>query len=215
MQIIATQTIPGVAPRTYRALLHFLYTDQIEFAPLTSSYITNWTQEALHAPLPGGAASPDLRFASKSARARLNGLRMLYAAHKERRRQIDRYMVLNPEKLEPVSAKSVFRLADQLDLPDLRARAMAHIVDNLTVDNVSWELFSHFTSSIPVQDLRGAEMAFFLSSWNKIKSNDVMKTIFSSHTFHPGLGHVFPLLLEQLDYRGTEPGPDEPPAMDP
>lgn len=210
--ILQFQIIPDVCPRTYRALLHYLYTDQVEFAPLTSSYI-HWTEEALYALLPEKRAlsrsvtrSSGLRgqgaFVPKSVRARVNGLRMLYAAYEERKTSVSRYLAQNPGRLDPCSAKSLFRLADQLNLPDLRARAKAHIIKNLTVDNVPWELFSHFTSCFP--DLKEAQLEFFLAHWTQVKSTLVMKTVFAALPLHPGLAQTFPLILEQLEYRGSE-----------
>lgn len=47
----------------------------------------------------------------------------------------------------PVSAKSVYRLADKLDLPALKMRAFQHICSQLTSLNIPAEVFSRFSST--------------------------------------------------------------------
>ena len=62
---------------------------------------------------------------------------------------IEKYCATNPTKPSPCSAKAMYRLADKLQIPDLKRRAQEHIANSLTVKNIVWEVFSGFNSQYP------------------------------------------------------------------
>lgn len=94
----------------------------------------------------------------------------------------------------------MYRLADKLQIPELKARAQEELANNLTVDNIVWEVFSGFNAQFPA--IRKMETDFLLKHWGEVKGTDVMKSIFSRPAAHPGLADVWPLLLSQLEFRG-------------
>ncbi|BGP13051.1 hypothetical protein JCM10213v2_000970 [Rhodosporidiobolus nylandii] len=106
---------------TFRALLNFLYTDSISFAPLASTYYI-----ARDVAAAGGQAFPHL-----SRRAFLlshapqippgNGQHTVGAC----------------------SSKAIYRLADKMGLDELKGRAYEHIVRSLTAENASLQLLLH------------------------------------------------------------------------
>lgn len=148
-------SVPDVAPRTYRALLRYLYTDRVgQFAPLTSEFITMTEYDLFkpiigspYFPLPSESGAADVATSSSFApsaavRARVNGLGILYRAHIYRLQAIEDLVYtglatvtdVNPN--DTVSAKYLFRLADRLNLPILRRLAKNHIMERLNVNNV-------------------------------------------------------------------------------
>jgi hypothetical protein len=74
-----------------------------------------------------------------------------------------------------VSAKAVYRLADKLDLPELKLRAFQHICANLAAQNIPAEVFSRFSSTF--EDVRKVQVAFFLKHWAEIKKSETMTQI--------------------------------------
>lgn len=101
----------------------------------------------------------------------------------------------------------MYRLADKLQIPDLKRRAQEHIASSLTVQNIVWEVFSGFNVRFP--DVRKMETDFLLKHWPKVKRTKAMKTIFSRPMAHPGLAEVWPYLLSQLEYTGSAPDSSE------
>lgn len=75
----------------------------------------------------------------------------------------------------PVSAKSVYRLADKLGLPALKLRAYNHIIYWLKPDNIPAEVFSRFSCTF--EDVRKVQVALFLKHWSDIKKSDTMQNI--------------------------------------
>lgn len=104
---------------TFRGLLHYLYTDSIQFAPLASSYYAARDH----------AASTEQLFAWPSRRAFLlaHVLPQSYAASAS---------LTGNRAVGPCSAKAIYRLADKMGLVDLKERAYEHIVQSLTPQNV-------------------------------------------------------------------------------
>lgn len=86
----------------------------------------------------------------------------------------------------PVSAKSVYRLADKLGLLPLKLRAFQHICVQLTSRNVPAEVFSRFSSTF--EDVRKVEVACFLKNWGEIKKSETMMQIWKNirHGKHVG-----------------------------
>ncbi|CAO1624870.1 unnamed protein product [Sympodiomycopsis kandeliae] len=179
---------------TFRSLLFYLYTDSIEFAPLTSSYIDS---RAI------GGGDPWGRSPSSSSSSSDFNQEML-RAHSRRQEAIAEYSRKYPLRPIPCSAKAMYRLADKLQLTDLKQRSYDHISNSLTVQNIVWEAFSSFT--IQFNEILKMEMEFLLKNWKHVKKTKNMKTIFtrSSFTIHPGLIEIWPYLLSQLDYRSNK-----------
>jgi len=99
--------ISDASYRTVRAVLYYIYSEHIVFAPLSSSI------------------SPD-------------------SAHGPRRDMIRTYLQANPTYPAPVSAKSVYVLADKYELSALKELAWTYFKEQLTKENVLTELFSTF-----------------------------------------------------------------------
>jgi hypothetical protein len=79
----------------------------------------------------------------------------------------------------PVSPKSVFRLADLLDLPSLEALALTSFKSSLTVDGAAHELFSD--ASVLYRELRTAVLQFVKEKADEVKATagweDVMRKV--------------------------------------
>lgn len=102
---------------SFRALIYYLYTDSITFAPLASTYHVARDH----------AAQQGVDFPFTSRRAYLFGNippAVLQA------------MTMPGGAPGPCSAKAIYRLADKIGLPELKDRAYDHIVKSLTVQNV-------------------------------------------------------------------------------
>lgn len=185
---------------TFKALLFFLYTDTVEFAPLTSSFLP---AEIAADDSTDGAGSVNLFGSSvpvRRSRDAVGGLvEEMAKAHHKRKAVIEAYSERNPDKPTPCSAKAMYKLADKLDIPDLKRRAQEHIAMSLTVHNIVWEVFSGFNTQYP--DIRKMETDFLLKHWPQVKRSSAMKSIFLRSSAHPGLAEVWPHLLEYLEYR--------------
>ena len=55
----------------------------------------------------------------------------------------------------------------ELGLQDLKERAFQHIVKSLTVDNVTYEVFSAF--SVAFEDVRKIELGFLFEHWTEVR----------------------------------------------
>ncbi|TFK48457.1 hypothetical protein OE88DRAFT_1664268, partial [Heliocybe sulcata] len=113
--------------RTYRALLYYLYTGCIAFAPLRSVY--NAAKDAAI------SAAPEGQFPSRADYNSENAL------------------VISPgggrENVQWVSAKSMYRLCDKLDVAEVKDVAARFIRNALTPEIVIAELSSQFSSLFP------------------------------------------------------------------
>ncbi|MCO5549700.1 hypothetical protein L7F22_003173 [Adiantum nelumboides] len=184
---------------TFKALLFFLYTDTIEFAPLTSSFLpADVTADNL------SSATGSNNLLSSSVRSRRRGdvgslVEEMTKAHRKRKAVIEAYCERNPGKPSPCSAKAMYRLADKLDIPDLKKRAQEHIAMSLTVHNIVWETFSGYNTQFP--DICDMEIDFLLKHWSQVKRSNAIKSIFQRSNNLPGIELVLPKLLERLDYR--------------
>lgn len=206
---------------TYKALLYYLYTDTIAFAPLHSHFYLQTTSMDDHAanesrdpsggPImpPQDASAPTASYASSETGLPLSTASLASTsfakdrrrAHQLRQHIIDEYCSTHTHIPAPCSAKSMYRLADKLQIPELKKRAQQELENNLTVDNIVWEVFSGFNSQFPA--IRKMETDFLLKHWNEVKDTEVMKSIFSRPSAHPGLADVWPHLLSQLEFRGA------------
>ncbi|WVQ97835.1 hypothetical protein IAU59_004950 [Kwoniella sp. CBS 9459] len=207
---------------TWWAVLYWIYTDEIYFAPLTSSFEHQIRSTTSSGPsgLPSASAfasnpedGPKTRaeWISKwmlehdidsppNPSSRFGGIGIGGSSGDDRHNQDDDggELKLGPR---PVSAKAVYRLADKLDLPALKLRAFQHICGQLTAGNVPAEVFSRFSSTY--EDIRKVQIAFFLKHWSEIKKSETMMQIWQQirHGKHVGFEEVWPLIVGQLDFK--------------
>lgn len=220
--------VRDAAYATYKALLYYLYTDTVAFAPLHSHFyaqsaastedvdVPDDTFDSLGAPLnkPDRASSAsdacassesgDVSSHAPSAATGSSFAKDRRRAHVLRQQVIDEYCSTHIHVPAPCSAKSMYRLADKLQIPELKDRAQKELAKNLSVDNIVWEAFSGFNSQFPA--IRKMETDFLLKHWSEVKGTEVMKSIFARPTAHPGLADVWPHLLSQLEFRGGSSG---------
>ena len=192
--------ISDVAYVTYKAFLYYLYTDTIIFAPLKSQFMlsspsaSSFAQAVLHLPTSSDGApmhSPGMGAA---------GLRTPSAGG-GRRGWLRDWETVNPDRPSPCSAKAIYRLADKLDLGELKSRAFTHITKSLSIQSVPFELFSSFSAAF--EDIRKVQMDFALQHWNEIRAGDSMKQVLSELRSgrYPGYEEVMPQLLSHLVYK--------------
>ncbi|PWN20564.1 hypothetical protein BCV69DRAFT_299046 [Microstroma glucosiphilum] len=172
---------------TFKALLFYLYTDTVEFAPLTSSFIElgESDRDPVRGPL-SDRVSP-AHFCED-----------MLKAHQRRQAIIDMLHQKHPDRPTACSAKSMYRLADKLNLTDLKSRAHQHIATHLDSMNIVWEAFSSFTCRYP--DILKIEVDYLLRNWKTIRKGSPLKSVFARGHAHPGLGEVWPVLLKQLTW---------------
>ncbi|KAH8114309.1 hypothetical protein DFH11DRAFT_1593744 [Phellopilus nigrolimitatus] len=199
--------VKDVAYTTYRAVLYYLYTDSIVFAPLASSFLTPLS------PVGPSASSQTLPLRSQGEGQNLNppagssSLRTLVQNEHNnfgpstRKAWIKDWERQNPGRVKPCSAKAVYRVADKLGLSELKTRAFQHIVKSLTISNVPYEMFSTFSAMF--EDIRKTQVSFFLDNWNEIRSSDSMKAVWQQIRVgrHPGFEEVWPLIAVNLEFK--------------
>ncbi|KAK4049653.1 hypothetical protein OIV83_003928 [Microbotryomycetes sp. JL201] len=152
--------------QSYRALLRYLYTDSITFAPLSSNY--HVAREA--------AAASGVPFPFKSKREYLLA-NTPFASTATATTTSGSVTGLPPNaSTVPCSAKEMYRLADKLGLTELKDRAFEHIVKNLTVQNIPLEVFGSFASQF--EEVKRVEIAFLLDRWNEAKGTQSMRRVF-------------------------------------
>ncbi|KAG8849080.1 hypothetical protein FRB91_010269 [Serendipita sp. 411] len=117
---------------------------------------------------------------------------------------IKAWEIENPGRPLPCSAKAVFRLADKLDLAELKERAREHIVKSLTVTNIPHEVFSSFSATF--EDIRRVQIDYFLANWGEIRGSEAMSGVWQQirNGRHPGFEEVWPLIAQNLEYRTTQ-----------
>ncbi|BGP67608.1 hypothetical protein NBRC10513v2_000928 [Rhodotorula toruloides] len=140
-----TITITDTAYSTYFAVLVWLVTGKITFAPSRSSR---------------SRPPPRSAFArSSSASARRDTLQALILSE----------TALVPS---PVSAKSVYRLAHLLELDSLASLALSEIRSQLTIENVAYTLYSDIASAYP--EVQSAALDFAVEKWEKVVEAEAM-----------------------------------------
>ncbi|KIJ45648.1 hypothetical protein M422DRAFT_59802 [Sphaerobolus stellatus SS14] len=209
--------VRDVAYPTYRAVLYYLYTDNIVFAPLSSSFQPTTLTAApipytqLH---PGGSQASFLTpgAAGEQSFSFVPGTKEAVTAKNEkkddgppapktRKEWLTEWAKNNPGRVMPCSAKAVYRLADKLDLKELKARAFQHIVKSLTVNNVAYEVFSSFSATF--EDVRKVQVEYFLSHWADIRGSDTMHNVWQQIRCgrHPGFEEVWPVIALNLEFK--------------
>ncbi|QRV79089.1 The BTB (BR-C, ttk and bab)/POZ (Pox virus and Zinc finger) domain [Ceratobasidium sp. AG-Ba] len=187
--------VRDVAYATYKSFLYYLYTDTIVFAPLKSQFMpssppaSSFAQAILHLPVSSDGApmnSPGM------------GVLRPDSAGGGRRGWVRDWESNNPDRPSPCSAKAIYRLADKLDLGELKSRAFSHISKSTTEQNVLFELFSGFSAAFD-----DVQMEFALAKWAEIRNGGSMRQITQELRSgrHPGYEEVMPLLLAQLEYK--------------
>ncbi|KAF8636008.1 hypothetical protein AX15_000169 [Amanita polypyramis BW_CC] len=193
--------VRDTAYATYRAVLYYLYTDFIVFAPLSSSFAqldSTSTTSSSDVSINTADAQGYGYTAKKSGRAA--------PAAVSRKEWIKEWCLTNPDKPTPCSAKAVYRLADRLGLLDLKDRAAQYIYKSLTVDNIASEVFSPFSATY--DEIRKVLVDYFLSHWHDIRNSDAMKTVWKQirNGRHPGFEEVWPVIVQNLEFRPSSNG---------
>ncbi|GAA6012396.1 hypothetical protein JCM11491_004319 [Sporobolomyces phaffii] len=131
---------------TVRALIAYLYTGLLPFTALPSDYLV-----ALHLSNAAGATS-QFPLSSQWLQSQFEQL---------------------PEQptwtgIAPCSPHALYRLASQYAIDEVKKIALGRIVRSLTVENVSYELFSPL--SLEFQAVQDAVFAYFASHWAKVRT---------------------------------------------
>ncbi|KAI0669174.1 hypothetical protein C8Q78DRAFT_1042001 [Trametes maxima] len=204
--------VRDVAYTTYRAMLYYIYTDIIAFAPLSSTFLalsTPPSQQATStastpASLPIDSSQQTFGVSGLGARANQQqpsetaaSSSAVIVGPKTRREWIKEWERNNPGRPRPPSAKSVYRLADRLDLQDLKERAFQHIIKSLTVHNVANEAFSAFSAAF--EDVRKVEIAFMFQHWMEVRKG-ALTSIGQQLRLGklPGFEEVWPMIIQNL-----------------
>ncbi|KAI0647708.1 hypothetical protein C8Q79DRAFT_951562 [Trametes meyenii] len=204
--------VRDVAYTTYRAVLYYIYTDMIVFAPLSSTFLTlsappsqqGTSTTSTPATLPIDNNQQTFGVSGLGARANQQQLSETAASSsavivgpKTRREWIREWERNNPGRPRPPSAKSVYRLADRLDLQDLKERAFQHIIKSLTVHNVANEAFSAFSASF--EGVRKVEIAFMFRHWMEVRKG-ALTSIGQQLRLGklPGFEEVWPMIIQNL-----------------
>jgi hypothetical protein len=137
--------VKDVAYTTYRAVLYYIYTDTIVFAPLSSSFNSSQVAASSSASLPTQLLSESQN--NTNVTRATQGDILAKSGPTSRSGWINEWQSNNPGRPTPCSAKAVYRLADKLDLHDLKERAFQHIERSLTVQNIAYEVFSPFSAA--------------------------------------------------------------------
>ncbi|KII83022.1 hypothetical protein PLICRDRAFT_47435 [Plicaturopsis crispa FD-325 SS-3] len=193
---------------TYRAALYYIYTDSIIFAPLTSSFIASahaegTTGDPSSSP-PATAQNPgDSQMNSGKSSQPSDEVPAAAAAPTTRKGWIQQWQKNHPGRPAPCSAKAIYRLADRLDLRELKERASGHIIKSLTAENISYEVFSPFSAAF--EDIRKIQVSFFLKHWAEIRTSNAMHNVWQQIRIgrHPGFEEVWPYIARHLEFKPT------------
>lgn len=104
---------------TYYALLFFIYTETITFAPLTSSFLhqTSSLTPTYHSSHQHTSSTSTYRSVASTQPSER------WSPRKARREWIDEWCQLHPGRPRPPSAKSIYVLADKMGLGVLKKKA--------------------------------------------------------------------------------------------
>ncbi|OAX42125.1 hypothetical protein K503DRAFT_683973 [Rhizopogon vinicolor AM-OR11-026] len=188
--------IRDVAYATYKAVLYYIYTDVIVFAPISSSFSS--TAQKSRAPTITLTVQ-----APSDSQSNLVDVPKAVASTETpttRREWIRKWQRGHPERPSPCSAKAVYRLADKLGLLDLKERAYQHIQKSLTVENIPYEVFSPFSATF--SDVRKVQVNYFLEHWGDIRSSEAMRSVWQQIRIgrHPGFEEVWPVIAQHLEF---------------
>ncbi|KIK94340.1 hypothetical protein PAXRUDRAFT_828092 [Paxillus rubicundulus Ve08.2h10] len=187
--------IGDVAYATYIAVLYYIYTDVIVFAPLSSSFTAiaspsrSTTMAAMATPSDSQSNSLDCHKAPVPADNPTS-----------RGEWVKKWQQGRPGRPAPCSAKAVYRLADKLGLLELKERAYQHILKSLTVENIPYEVFSPFSATFA--DVRKVQVNYFLEHWSEIRTSEGMRNVWQQirNGRHPGFEEVWPAIAQHLEF---------------
>jgi len=183
--------VTDAAYTTFKALLYFLYTDSISFAPLSSTYRC-LKDEAMETGVPFLYGSRKAYGNAMIARAAFIGSGGQSVPSGS---AVDSSLVC--------SAKAIYRLADKLNLTELKSRAFEHITRSLTVQNIPMEVFSSFTSAY--EEIRKIEVNYMLTHWNEVRDGRSMKTVLKMLSdggkVCSGFSEIWSVLLSNLEFK--------------
>ncbi|KAL1950799.1 hypothetical protein VTO73DRAFT_5923 [Trametes versicolor] len=204
--------VKDVAYATYRAVLYYIYTDMIVFAPLSSTFLAASSGSSAQ----GGSSVPatpaaltsegqsSLGFSGFGVRSNqqqpsetVASSTSTIAGPRTRRDWVADWERNNPGRPRPPSAKSVYRLADRLGLQELKDRAFRHIVKSLTVENVAVEAFSAFSAAF--EDVRKVQITFMFQNWMAVRTGalaNIGQLLRIGKL--PGFEEVWPMILQNL-----------------
>ncbi|TFK40638.1 hypothetical protein BDQ12DRAFT_461756 [Crucibulum laeve] len=193
-----TVVVRDVAYSTYRAILYYIYTDNIVFAPLSSTFLS----ARVHPFATPSSSLPSTP--SENQGQILSAKRISPQANSTTRPEwIREWLKNNPGRPAPCSAKAAYRVADHLI--ELKERAAKHIFKSLTVDNIAYEVFSPFSAAF--DEIRKVEVNFFLEHWQDIRSSESMRNVWQQirNGRHPGFEEVWPLIAQSLEFKPSAP----------
>jgi len=205
--------VKDVAYRTYLAMLHYLYTDSVTFAPLASTFAKEDKQKrdtlviARNTPIPPSASTSAFENTASTTRPKASHSDKLTIT--SRKEWLRVWHGNNPPGVGPCSAKAMYQLADKLNLLDLKARAFKHIIKSMTVQNIPHEAFSSFSARF--EEVRKVQVDYFLSNWGAIRSSDAMTNIWQQIRGgkHPGFEEVWPRIAMNLVFKPMTPEIEE------
>ncbi|GAA6041211.1 hypothetical protein JCM8097_008345 [Rhodosporidiobolus ruineniae] len=150
---------------TYRAMLYWLHSEWIEFAPPASDFTVALLRMSASSPAPSSSSD-----SSDTDTDTITGNPPQPAASSYPSRRAFLLAQLDEPALpvEPPSPHAVYRLADKLGLEELQENAREAIVEGFTVENVLYEL----VSSIAYQydEIRDAALNFAWKNWDAVSS---------------------------------------------
>ncbi|PLW13999.1 hypothetical protein PCANC_18117 [Puccinia coronata f. sp. avenae] len=152
-------TITSTPYTTYRALLLYIYSNSIAWAPLRSNWLVHKQRMESKGRSPGRRAAFVREHAVKFS------------------------LAMEMDELQPTSPKSMFVLADMLQLPELRQEALDQFMRSLQVDNICIELGSSFLGKY--DRVRQLAFDFLKNNWKS-----VIQTTSFNMLLDEGLGNV-------------------------
>ncbi|GJJ09526.1 hypothetical protein Clacol_003749 [Clathrus columnatus] len=209
--------IKDFAYATYRAVLYYLYTDTIVFAPLSSAFYSSVVKNTLLSSSYPSASSSQITLNLNSGEQCMGGLAKELNAQgydnklvqgkktdgtqgpASRKEWLEEWRSGNSNRVSPCSAKAVYRLADSMNTLPLNSTT-DYIVKSLTAFNVPYEVFSSFSAMF--EDVRKVQVEYFLKHWSDIRGSEAMRVIWRQIRLgrHPGFEEVWPMIAVNLDF---------------
>ncbi|GAA6041215.1 hypothetical protein JCM8097_008347 [Rhodosporidiobolus ruineniae] len=138
---------------TYRAMLFWLYTEKITFLPPASDFVVELLRE--------GSSDTDAESNSLFGTSP--------ASSYPSRREFLRAGTLDGNGItEPASPHAVYRLADKMDLPELKKLAKEAIIEGFDIENILYELVSSF--AYHYEEICDAALSYAWKNWNAVKA---------------------------------------------
>ncbi|KAH8923636.1 hypothetical protein BT69DRAFT_1350014 [Atractiella rhizophila] len=173
--------IPHTCYSTYKAVLYYLFSSTIEFAPLSS------LAEARR--IVGVASLHGTDVGTTKGRKKLKRKRGDEDAVQD---TMARGMEQGKEDIVPVSPKSVFKIAHAYEMESLKAAALQNIAAQLTPHNVLLELLSNCSNTY--EEIRDVHIRYLVKHWASVRSSPVMLHVVEEHGVLP-----FTLFQEVMD----------------